>query len=1096
MALEVATEFLEGFAESFTTTMERRRKKELAEEKKRAAAFKKAVNKAQKETDTRADKIKIADAVAANTGYEDNNTVKNYLYNQAINFDVKDGSKLQENLINAINTGVLDPNVRSESIGDISIRVDKNVGKNLDLPPGVKVNEAGLVTFPGQEVQSTFNFFGDKSDIPIAFEFKKTADASTLAESGGTITTGEAVPVKTITEALAESGAVDVQAMFEKPFPSATEMADVEKLNNWIKIQVSKGNFKENNDGTFNFNKQKYGENYASAMQNIYDEANAQNEKDKFKFFLELENFNPSNWTQKSFNTKIQITRKLLENVTDDKLKKEVEDALTYAESIKTSLKVEKADIPIWDKPSEWTEAKILGIKEEVNDSSLTNEEKQKKLKKIRDWEKATKAAKEDNTLSYLKPGQLIGKTSSEIENLIRVATDYKANLQGENLTKADILINGAQTLLADTKSNENDLTDELLDQKTFEKKGYHPSVVKTDQLNDINLALPLLDNDLKILKETLASTSDDIKSTQIQNRINELLTFKTQYKNIQQNLQKKQNLTEILDDYKNFEGNPAPELASKFLNITNKINNIKQDNMNEFGQVSNEAKNLINELKITQKNIQEAYKIKLSEEDIMQGLNVNENYITEVDIRINQVQSEIDRLEGTENRNPLQNEKLRVLNEQIDLLNSSKQVYSDNQPWETVYLGKVFNTNSGDSYIGVDNSLGAIAYARKGNKYKVANDTTGRILNEGEVTALQQGGKIWVATTDIEKIDDKVRSDLLVKYNEKRDVKFRFARDLLTAFYILDDKPGVMNRFLNVAAGAVDVVNELQSTYAFISQALKDNDPNYNIDKEYSFEEMKALLPVLKSVEGRKEFQFVALGLAYGVSEARGSTGMALSDRELQNTIVSLGLKKGNPNEAKVKLAGLFKNTIDDMNNLRNDLVSNSAVNIFLARRADQNPQYLSNFEDYLESAFSNSIGKAYLIETIDKVKNSPTVYRFGSANSISEAMYDYGEKNNINVGLRKKILFNMVNKISALTEEYARSKKAKISSTYTLEQYKNDELNKALTTDPKGLKFKPTSRLTLEAIEYLRANPSDEVKQQFFSKFEIDPNFLLFEE
>ena len=89
--------------------------------------------------------------------------------------------------------------------------------------------------------------------------------------------------------------------------------------------------------------------------------------------------------------------------------------------------------------------------------------------------------------------------------------------------------------------------------------------------------------------------------------------------------LQKKQNLTEILDEYKNFEGNPAPELASKFLNITNKINNIKQDNMNEFGQVSNEAKNLINELRITQKNIQEAYKIKLSEEDIMQGLNVNE---------------------------------------------------------------------------------------------------------------------------------------------------------------------------------------------------------------------------------------------------------------------------------------------------------------------------------------------------------------------------------------------------------------------------------------------------------------------------------------
>ena len=199
----VAQQFLEGFAESFTTTMERRRKKELAEEKARAAAFKKAVTKAQKETDTRVDKVKIADAVAAETGYGENNTVKNYLYNQAINLDVKDGLKLQENLINAIKSGVLDPSADSQ-IGDISINVDKNVGKKLDLPPGVNVNDAGLVTFPGQEGQSTFNFFGDKSDIPIAFEFKGDE--------------GEAVPVKTITEALAESGAVDTKAFF-KPEP-------------------------------------------------------------------------------------------------------------------------------------------------------------------------------------------------------------------------------------------------------------------------------------------------------------------------------------------------------------------------------------------------------------------------------------------------------------------------------------------------------------------------------------------------------------------------------------------------------------------------------------------------------------------------------------------------------------------------------------------------------------------------------------------------------------------------------------------------------------------------------------------------------------
>ena len=519
---------------------------------------------------------------------------------------------------------------------------------------------------------------------------------------------------------------------------------------------------------------------------------------------------------------------------------------------------------------------------------------------------------------------------------------------------------------------------------------------------------------------------------------------------------------------------------------------------MNEFGQVSNEAKNLINELKITHKNIQEAYKIKLSEEDIMEGLNVNENYTTEVDIRMNQVQSEIDRLEGIENRNPLQNDKLNVLKNQIDLLNSSKEVFLDNQPWETVYLGKVFNTNSGDSYIGVNNSDQAITYARKGNQYKIADGTpNGRILTQGEVTALLQGGKIWVKSTSIEKIDEKVRGDLLKDYNEKRDVKFRFARDLLTAFHIVDDKPGVMNRFLNVAGGAADFVSELKSTYSIISNALKNRYGDLHTeDKKYTYEEMKALIPVLTALEGRKEFAFVALGLAYGVSEARGSTGMALSDRELQNTIASLGLKSGNPNEAKVKLANLFKNSVDDMNNLRNNLISNSAVNIFLAQRADQNPQYLSDFEDYLRSAFSNSLGKAYLEETIDVVKETPTVYRFGSANSISEALYEYGEKNNINMGMRKRLLFNLFVATKNLTEEDAIADDAQLSDSYTLEQFKNDELNEILTTNKDGFQFKPNSRLTLKHIEYLIANPTDEVKQQFFSKFGIDPNFLLFEE
>ena len=98
--------------------------------------------------------------------------------------------------------------------------------------------------------------------------------------------------------------------------------------------------------------------------------------------------------------------------------------------------------------------------------------------------------------------------------------------------------------------------------------------------------------------------------------------------------------------------------------------------------------------------------------------------------------------------------------------------------------------------------------------------------------------------------------------------------------------------------------------------------------------------------------------------------------------------------------------------------------------------------------------------------------------------------------MGMRKRLLFNLFVATKNLTEEDAIADDAQLSDSYTLEQFKNDELNEILTTNKDGFQFKPNSSLTLKHIEYLIANPTDEVKQQFFSKFGKDPNFLLFEE
>ena len=124
MALEVATQFLEGFGESFANTLDRREKARIAAAKKRAAAFTKAVKESQKEVDTRADKLKTAKAIAKSIGRPDDKAVINFVLNDSVNLGIKSANDLITRVTGAIENNTLGQNAQT---ADISVAMNPNL---------------------------------------------------------------------------------------------------------------------------------------------------------------------------------------------------------------------------------------------------------------------------------------------------------------------------------------------------------------------------------------------------------------------------------------------------------------------------------------------------------------------------------------------------------------------------------------------------------------------------------------------------------------------------------------------------------------------------------------------------------------------------------------------------------------------------------------------------------------------------------------------------------------------------------------------------------------------------------------------------------
>jgi len=958
----VAQQFLEGFAESFTTTMERRRKKELAEEKARAAAFKKAVTKAQKETDTRVDKVKIADAVAAETGYGENNTVKNYLYNQAINLDVKDGLKLQENLINAIKSGVLDPSADSQ-IGDISINVDKNVGKKLDLPPGVNVNDAGLVTFPGQEGQSTFNFFGDKSDIPIAFEFKGDE--------------GEAVPVKTITEALAESGAVDTKAFFKpEPLPVFKNLNEFEQ---WRTAKVADGSITKEGE-TFDYNpKGLFNDGYADSITIVENLLKEQKFDEKYKNIFDLSSLDLGTLKQETFEVVLGIAEAQANGETATNKQKILDRIEDLRKSFLNTLPRNK--VYMFEDSSKWNSKNIANVRSELE--QLSNDDFKKLgyankniiLKSITKFEAITSA-----------------NDTSSIEGLLKFNTDDNPDYMQAVIDKANKISNNSN--LSPLNKNNLDTLITLAEVKMLrinaEREEEEENLIQKNSAeswaNDPFNTSKLATIDGKDAEDLLAALEVEIRSNN-NNYLNSVGNQKKEFSVRNANLLTAQAFLKDKIEAYNLEQVGSEDMVLDNLQL-NKLSELTSDQLlgniqiirKRLKSIQPVEGGLFNENQIKNRTkLLQAYEEIIGQYELKLNTNAElNNKIKETNVKFGDAnyggmleslmqdnqeritelveQRQFDPVSGTyiydDKTKEIEYNSLVAQQETLQ-----RKINSTKKPGERKIVYLSTTQQVGEGFVSVTDV--SKPYTYDGVNYY---DATGQELSSTELESITSTGSIFVGTDRVMEIEEKYAKPFK-EFTTARLQSSKQLRYLATAFNIIDQNPGANNSILKAGKSIANVYQDVLSAGKFIAAKMAEgNDPNSDTPRKYTYQEAIGIVESLyDATSGSRELAFVALGIAYGVAGERGSEGMALSDRELNKTIESLALGKGNPEEAKYIIASRVKEIVaNDAERLNNIQAS-----FFIKRGGENSPFIGDNMIDYMTKTYSQDTILKETLET-----------------------------------------------------------------------------------------------------------------------------------
>jgi len=147
-------------------------------------------------------------------------------------------------------------------------------------------------------------------------------------------------------------------------------------------------------------------------------------------------------------------------------------------------------------------------------------------------------------------------------------------------------------------------------------------------------------------------------------------------------------------------------------------------------------------------------------------------------------------------------------------------------------------------------------------------------------------------------------------------------ARDLVDLKGIVLANPAITNRFAIAATDITSFLREGASTFsAFMSP-----------DKQYSYEQALTALDAADLAPERKKSEMLKLRIAYGLARLEGSSGMSLSDKEL-NAQLETVLSSGDPKKALDLIDTQLRSLIE-----RAETTRSTKVDGFLGIGADAN--------------------------------------------------------------------------------------------------------------------------------------------------------------
>lgn len=152
---------------------------------------------------------------------------------------------------------------------------------------------------------------------------------------------------------------------------------------------------------------------------------------------------------------------------------------------------------------------------------------------------------------------------------------------------------------------------------------------------------------------------------------------------------------------------------------------------------------------------------------------------------------------------------------------------------------------------------------------------------------------------------DDRIA---LAKLVESRKVTVRLLNDLALVRGILEANPKVTNHFSNFGD---DVAQIFESGIEFLTTAFRteSNAEGFTQKKTYA-QALEWVRNTKKIAEGRKELAVATLSIVYGLAGQKGSSGMALSDKEMAATMNTV-FKEGESERAIAILNGHFQDTL-----------------------------------------------------------------------------------------------------------------------------------------------------------------------------------------